>query len=216
MSTRNNVEFYELLKSRIKEKVSIFLMSNILEYTININQIIRLNVYITKDMKQFIVAFIFLAFVTSSYAQKIKKHEIDKFTKEEFVQTSSVKLFDVFGFMRRHKFECYIEKHGDIITMPAIMGFDCENIDIDKNSGVIFLLDNDETIELLTEFIGDTDRYNRFSTCFKLSPEDVEKLRNNKVVSVRINYVGGHYDAEVKEKNQSKISNMLNLVLPKL
>lgn len=72
MSTRNNVEFYELLKSRIKEKVSIFLMSNILEYTININQIIRLNVYITKDMKQFIVAFIFLAFVTSSYAQKIK------------------------------------------------------------------------------------------------------------------------------------------------
>ena len=50
-------------------------------------------------MKQFIVAFIFLAFVTSSYAQKIKKHEIDKFTKEEFVQTSSVKLFDVFWLL---------------------------------------------------------------------------------------------------------------------
>lgn len=151
-------------------------------------------------------------FVSSISAQKIKKHEIDKFTKEEYIQTSSAKLINVTGFMRPHKFECYVEKHGDVITLPSNMQFDKENVNIDAQSGVIFLLDNGETVQLYTEFIGEPNRYNEFSTSFMLSPEQIEKLINHKIVSLRMNYVGGHYDSDVKDKNQTLVSNMLKLV----
>lgn len=49
--------------------------------------------------------------------------------------------------MRPHKFECYVEKHGDVVTLPSKMQFDRENVNIDKESGVVFLLDNEETVD---------------------------------------------------------------------
>lgn len=160
----------------------------------------------------FVLLVIATIFVSNISAQKIKKHEIDKFTKEEFIQTSSAKLINVTGFMRPHKFECYVEKHGEVVTLPANMQFDRENVNIDKESGVVFLLDNEETVRLYTDFIGEPNRFNEFSTCFTLSLENIEKLANHRIVSLRMLYVGGHYDADVKEKNQNVISNMLKLV----
>ena len=145
-------------------------------------------------------------------AQKLKKNEIDKFTKEIYMQTSSAKIVNNFGFMRPHKFECYIERQGDLITMPALMQFDMENVSIDENSGVVFLLDNESTVTLKTAFVGDPNRFNEFSTSFILNEEDVKSLKEYKVKALRMVYVGGHYDSEVKEKNQDIISKMLELV----
>lgn len=162
--------------------------------------------------KIIILLFFSILSLSSASAQKIKKHEIDKFTKTEFIQTSSAKLINVFGTMRPHQFECYIESHDGIITMPAKMQFDMESISIDENSGAILLLDNGDTVRLYTLFLGTPDRYNAFSTCFKLSQDDVEKLLNHKILSIRMIYVGGHYDADVKEKNQETVSKMLKLV----
>lgn len=162
-----------------------------------------------------LIASILLICLSPMSAQKIKKQEIDKFTKEEFLQTSSSKIINVTGLMRPHKFECYIERHGNTITMPASMQFDRENVAIDKDSGIMLLLDNDETVRLYTAFIGEPNRFNEFSTCFNLTENDIHKLLSHKVLSIRMIYVGGHYDADVKEKNQQIISNMLELVIPK-
>lgn len=169
------------------------------------------------DMKNllYVIAGLFLITFFPVHAQKIKKHEIDKFTKEEFIQTSSSKIVNKTGLMRPHKFECYIERHGNTITMPASMQFDRESVAIDANSGVMLLLDNDETVRLFTAFTGEPNRFNEFSTCFNLTEEDINKLLNHKVVSIRMIYVGGHYDADVNEKNQQAISNMISLVIPK-
>lgn len=151
-------------------------------------------------------------FLPNLNAQKLKKNEIDKFTKEIYMQTSSAKIVNKTGFMRPHKFECYIERQGDIITMPALMQFDRENVTIDENSGVVFLLDNEGTVTLKTAFVGEPNRFNEFSTSFILNDEDVKNLKEHKIKALRMVYVGGHYDSEVKEKNQDIISKMLELV----
>lgn len=115
-------------------------------------------------MKRLFAIFTIITILASNIlAQKIKKHEVDKFTKEVFIQTSSAKLINIRGFMRPHKFECYVERHGETISLPSKMQFDQENINIDRESGVQFLLDNDEIISLTTKYTGQPNRYNEFS-----------------------------------------------------
>jgi hypothetical protein len=80
-----------------------------------------------------------------------------------------------------------------------------------EDNGAYFLLDNGESTFLQTTYTGLTDK-GEFSTVFNLSPENVALLRTNKVVAIRITYLGGSYDHDVDEKNQDKIIEMLKLV----
>ena len=154
---------------------------------------------------------------TSVSAQKIKKKEVDKFTKAEIVETSYEALykqnFMLMGYT--NIFECAIRKVDSVYVMPAnILTNDVEKYT--EDSGVTFLLDNDETVTLLTTYTGISGEQcykgYMFNTLFKLSADDVQKLKNNKVVSIRVSYLGGYYDHDVKDKNQSIISKMLKLV----
>jgi hypothetical protein len=77
--------------------------------------------------------------------------------------------------------------------------------------GIYLLLENDESIFLQTSYTGLTNK-GTFSTVFNLTSKDVESLRTNKVVAVRISYLGGYYDHDVKEKDQGKIMEMIDLV----
>lgn len=84
-----------------------------------------------------------------------------------------------------------------------------------EDDGIMFLLDNDETVTLKTSYTGiggDADfKGYAFSTSFLLNDEIVEKLKNHKIVSVRINYMGGHYDKDLKGKKQELIMKSLKL-----
>jgi len=166
-----------------------------------------------KKKKFVLLIFLMICGVSVTEAQKIKKKEIDKFTKEEYVETSYKKLINVFGMLRPHVFKFCIVRKGNTIQMPSRMQFDQENVNIDEESGVILLLSNDDTVRLKTSFIGNVDSLNGFDTGFKLSPEDVEKLINNKVLAIRMVYVGGHYDHDVKGPNQDLISRMIKMVM---
>ena len=86
----------------------------------------------------------------------------------------------------------------------------------DENSGVIFLLDNDETVELKSNFTGigskKFDNGYFFETSFTLSNDDVIKLKEHKITNVRIIYMGGHYDRELKSKKQDLVMKCLQLI----
>lgn len=152
----------------------------------------------------------------SSFAQKIKEKTVDKFTNVETAETSTETLYSV-NFMASgytHQFEFSIRKIGDKYEMPAnILLKDIEKYD--ENSGVVFLLENKETIKLLTSYTGiGASKFGLgyyFSTCFTLSDEDVSKLSKYKITDVRILYMGGHYDREIKKNKQDLVIRMLKL-----
>lgn len=159
-----------------------------------------------------------MSILTSAlFAQKIKKNEVDKFTKEQTIETSIESLYSVnflaSGFI--YKFDFQIRKVGDVYSMPAnILLKEIEKYD--ENSGVTFLLDNDDTVELTTNFTGvGATKYGNgyfFETSFTLSSDDVKKLKEHKITNVRIRYLGGHYDRELKSKKQELVMKCLQLV----
>ena len=165
-----------------------------------------------------ILLLIALTFVTSvSFAQKIKKKEVDKFTKNLTIETSKESLYSV-NFMASgfiYKFDFCIRKVGDSYAMPAnILLRDIEKYD--EKSGVTFLLDNDDTVELITNYTGiGATKFGQgyfFETSFSLSNDDVNKLKEHKITNVRVNYMGGHYDRELKSKKQELVMKCLELV----
>ena len=116
------------------------------------------------------------------------------------------------GFI--YKFDFSIRRTNGVYTMPASILMR-EIVKYEEGDGVTFLLDNDETVTLLSNYTGIGSKSFAkgylFETSFTLSEEDVERLKNNKVTAVRITYLGGHYDRELKDKKQELIMNCLNL-----
>ena len=165
-------------------------------------------------MKKVILLFAMSILTSALYAQKIKKNEVDKFTKEQTIETSMESLYSV-NFMASgfiYKFDFQIRKVGNAYAMPAnILLKDMEKYD--ENSGVTFLLDNDDTVELTTNYtgVGSTKFGNGyyFETSFTLSDDDVKKLKEHKITNVRIRYMGGHYDRELKSKKQELVMKCL-------
>ena len=117
------------------------------------------------------------------------------------------------GFI--YKFDFCIRKSGSSYVMPAnILLKEIEKYD--ENSGVTFLLDNDDTIELKTNFTGiGGEKFGNgyfFETSFNISDTDVQKLREHKITNVRVSYLGGHYDRELKSKKQELVMKCIQLV----
>lgn len=168
-------------------------------------------------MKKVLYLLFACMIATTSFAQKIKKSEVDKFTKTKLVETSMESLYSV-NFMASgfiYKFDFCIRKSGDSYVMPAnILLKDIEKYD--ENSGVTFLLDNDDTVVLKTNFTGvGGSKFGNgyfFETSFSISDADVQKLREHKITNVRVSYLGGHYDRELKSKKQELVMKCIQLV----
>ena len=165
-------------------------------------------------MKKNIVIVILGLFPTLCFSQKIKKHEIDKFTKSEIMETSTETLYKTYLIAMNHKFDFCIRKVGDTFSMPADILMD-DIVKYSEDDGVSFLLDNDEVVMLATNYSGiGAEKFGQgywFHTSFDMTAEDVEKLKNHKVLSVRITYLGGYYDKDLKGGKQVLIQKMLEL-----
>lgn len=168
-------------------------------------------------MKNVIVLFLLGFFSCCSiFAQKIKKKEIDKFTKAEVIETSLETMYSVnlLGTGWCNKFEFQIRRTDGMYTMPANILMN-KVVKYTENDGVTFLLDNDDTVDLKTNFTGiGSEAYAKgywFRTSFLLTESDVEKLKKNKVTAIRINYIDGHYDKDIKENKQDLIQRSLML-----
>ena len=167
-------------------------------------------------MKKILFSLLLAVIAVGVNAQKLKYKEVDKFSKQMKAETSTETLYSV-NFMASgyiYQFEFCIKKVEDTYVMPAnILLRDIEKYD--EDSGVVFLLDNSETISLKTLFtgIGATSfgMGYYFSTCFNLTNEVVEKLKNHRITDVRILYMGGHYDREIKKNKQDLVMRMLKL-----
>lgn len=167
-------------------------------------------------MKKAILSMLLAIVTMGASAQKIKEKTVDKFTQIEKTETSTETLYSV-NFMASgyiYQFEFSIRKIGSKYEMPAnILLQDMEKYD--ENSGVMFLLDNNENIFLKTGYTGiGTRPFGKgyyFSTCFSLTDDDIDKLKQHKITDVRILYMGGHYDRELKKNKQDLIMRMLNL-----
>ncbi len=168
-------------------------------------------------MKKGIILLLVVCFgIANCNAQKLRINEVDKFTKDVKQETTTETLYSVnfmaSGFINR--FEFAIRKVGDDWLMPANILL--QHIEkYDDNSGITLLLDGGETITLTTMYIGiGAKKFGNgyeFATCFKLSPDDVAKLKAKKVTDIRVRYMGGHYDRAIKDKKQTLIQRMLAL-----
>jgi hypothetical protein len=157
--------------------------------------------------------FVLLFFGSNlAFGQKITKNEVDKFTKATVIETSPVKMFNQFAMIRPYMLKCFIRKYNDEYVMPATLMFDGMNVyKFTEDDGIYLLLENGESIFLQTTYTGLTDK-GVFSTVYNLSSENLALLRANKVVAIRMTYMGGSYDHDVNEKNQGKIMELLKLV----
>lgn len=163
-----------------------------------------------------ILLIIICLIASVGYGQKIKKKEIDKFTKSEKITTSTETLYSV-NFMGSgwcNKFEFQIRRVNGEYSMPASILMD-QMVKYTENDGIVLLLEDDTTVSLTTNYTGiGADAFANgywFHTSFSLSHEDVEKLKNNKVLSIRITYMGGHYDRDLKSNKQGLIMKSLKL-----
>lgn len=149
-------------------------------------------------------------------AQKIQTRKIDKFTKNEIIETTVESLYSI-NFMGSgwiYKFDFQIRKVNDVYVIPADILME-DIVKYTDDDGITFLLENGETIFLKTGYTGIGSKpFSKgyyFSTVFHLSNSDVEKLQTFKVTDVRISYLGGSYDRKLKKKKQELIMNMLSL-----
>lgn len=160
---------------------------------------------------------IFLSIALTINAQKIEFKEVDKFTKDKIVETSMEKLYtkNPMAMGYSNFFSCAIRKVDDDYSMPATILMD-DIVKYDENSGVTFLLSNDETVTLRTNYTGiGGEKFGQgylFNTSFSLSKLDVNLLKHNNIVSVRISYMGGHFDYDIKSKKQGIVAKMFELV----
>lgn len=168
-------------------------------------------------MKKFFWLMLLVVFVGTVNAQKIIVNEIDKFTKEEVIQTSFKDLYTryLLGMQVSDSFSCSLKKSGDTYVMFAkIMTRGI--VKYDEDSGIIFLLANGESVRLKTSYTGIASTRIAsgylFETAFILTESDVEKLRSNNVVATRLIYMGEYFDRDLKSEKQKVIAKMFKLI----
>lgn len=154
-----------------------------------------------------------------SWGQKIYKNEVDKFTKVYVVETTREKIADFNKwkalFPDPSSVFARVRNVNGVWRLPATIRLE-EIEKYDEDSGLTLLLDNDSIIVLSSlytgigaDHVGDT--YG-FSTCFELSEEDVETLRNHIVTDIRVNYLGGYKDFKCDRSKGDKLMKMIKLI----
>lgn len=166
------------------------------------------------------LSIVMLLTCLSTNAQKIRKKEVDKFTKQETIYTSSESLYKrYFMGIPQKSLDFYLKKSGETYIMFAtITNNECDKYD--ENSGITLLLENDDVVKLFTSYTGlsTIPKYSSrndewaFETAFKISKDDVLKLTGNAISDVRISTIDSYYDIELKPKKRDLLKKMLLLL----
>lgn len=172
-------------------------------------------------MKKLIVLLLMM-FPMVMWGQKIIKNDIDKFTKQVIIETSSEKIADY------NKWKSLSPDPSEVLVsirnvngtwvMPASIRLD-EVQKYTEEDGITLLLENDATIVLKTlytgiggESVGLSSSKHAFNTAFELIDDDVNNLRTNKIIAVRVNFLGGHKDFECNKSKGEKVMKMIKLI----
>lgn len=159
-------------------------------------------------------------------AQKIDKNEIDKFTKQHLVETKMETLakFNKWKSLKADNTKLNISVRfcdGEWFFPALIVLDECKKVT--EGDGVLFLLDNGETIVSITAYTGIFKSSNEpgshlwtFNTVLYIDQEDINKLKNGKITDIRISVLGQNYDLPVDEGKQDLIGRMITLIESKL
>jgi hypothetical protein len=157
-----------------------------------------------------------------AWGQKIARQEVDKFTKQSVIETSSEKIADF------NKWKSLIPDPSEVVVsirnvdgawiMPTSIRLD-EIQKYTEEDGITLLLENDATIILKTlytgigaESVGLSKNRHAFNTAFELTNEEVDNLRTNNIIAVRVSYLGGHKDFECNKSKGEKVKKMIKLI----
>lgn len=169
-----------------------------------------------------LIAMMLMLLPMLAWGQKIARHEVDKFTKQSVIETSSEKIADF------NKWKSLIPDPSEVVVsirnvdgawiMPTSIRLD-EIQKYTEEDGMTLLLENDATIVLKTlytgigaEHVGLSNNRHAFNTAFELTNEDVENLRTNNIAAVRVSYLGGHKDFECNKSKGEKVKKMIKLI----
>jgi len=163
-------------------------------------------------MKTLLLAMVLIPCM--SIGQKIKKSEIDKFTKQKRVETSKEFLRDGLTnnagvWIRSVDTACFINLTG----MNWAVGV------VGPDDQAVFLLDNDETVTARSTEIQSysISKYgNYYDHQYRISKQDLEKLAAHELKSVRRYTSKGYTDLDIKDRKKEALKELSALFLAEL
>lgn len=169
-------------------------------------------------MKKITLLSIVLLFcVTSGYAQRIVRNEVDKFSGHKIVETSNKFIYA--GFHRSLKFSLRQVTDGQDTSYALLATIGMSGIEkYTEDSYIQFLLEDGSSIKSFTRYtglgaekVGDGQMY-FFSTVFILTNEDVKKLQSKKISDIRLTTLGNVWDYSIKENKQDLLIRFIRLI----
>jgi hypothetical protein len=160
-------------------------------------------------MKRFVTLLLILPLL--SEAQRIEENQVDKFTGQRRVQTSSSTL----KIGTTNGLAAHLRASGDSYLIN-LSGYGQGVGIVRKGAKAILLLENDST---LTVFAPETQSYevsayqNTFDHQYTISLADLQTLRQYKVKSIRRYTTEGYVDTDIPRKNQDEIKKLSSLFL---
>lgn len=166
-------------------------------------------------MKKYIsiISILFLASINEISAQKLEKNEIDKFTKKSIKATSWEPLIGKGGMSALYT-NFRIRKIDEKVWFELKMMMNNEIYSILENDQIIFLFENESTLTLHNNestvackgcgapgFVG-SEGFGTH-TIYKLTKEDIETFRMNKLIGVRIYNSESYVEGEITKANAS-------------
>lgn len=153
--------------------------------------------------------FTFLLLTHSLFANSQKcKYDLDEYDKFQKIRKIEKTIKVVKKFNRGNGYlDLELCKYGDDFFFRIYTASE-SSIVVGPNDQVIFLLDNDETIKANPKQIYSSD-YNGarylFEGTYYFSENNFEKLKTNKVKSIRLYFNNVYKDFEIKDKNQMEL-----------
>lgn len=166
-------------------------------------------------MKIILLVVVTLIYSTT-FSQKITQDEIDKFTKQRRIETSSEKFKNHIGgavgaYIRSVDSTCFI----------VLKGFGSYADVIGTDDRLIFLLDNDETVSAYSTTIqsyeiGYGKSPKSFSHQYRIDKAGIEELSQHNLKSIRRYGSSGYMDIDISEKKNDEFKKVAALFLATL
>ena len=164
------------------------------------------------NFRGYTCALCIIFFCINANAQKLKKNELDKFTKEHIKETSYENIWRnaMFGGL----IEAKIRKSNDDITLWLYLHLtNSFIIGLDYKSYLLLQNDSSIILKCIAGTVGNASKHVWHGQAgYRISLEDAKALSESPLKAIRIDF-GDKYDTyTIKEHNATAIRDMLKLV----
>lgn len=165
-------------------------------------------------MKNLVLFIFFLSVSLNLFSQKITKNTTDEFTGSSIVQTSDVDISDDFW--------CSVKKVNSVYILNLYFNGGKSIYTSNKDDELLIKFISGEIIslqnrELVTSELIQNTINGRYFSHFTISPtyvidsEQLNKLKNNPIQTIRLSLSGKYADGAVNERSAKKLMKLFNL-----